>query len=203
MTLGALLVFSGIYTVFVFSPGPAVAAVMARASSVGAGRTIPFIIGIVSGDVIWFSLTALGLAALTVNFSFLFIIIKYAGVIYLFYLAYGIWTSPTKMSYQSATKGEGVKSYFGGLFLCLGNPKAIIFFVSILPNVLDMSSISLYPFLQVSCLIIIILTSCLIFYAALANHVRKFMKSPYIMRVINQCTSAVMAGAAILIAVRN
>ncbi len=203
MTWSALFIFIGVYTVFVLSPGPTVAAIMARALSVGTMRTVPFILGIVSGDIVWFSLTAFGLAALTTSFSSLFVIIKYAGVAYLLYLAYKSWTSPTQISHQPLARGEGIKLYFGGLALCLGNPKAIIFFVSILPNVLDIKALTLGSFLQMSAIIIVIVTSCLIFYAALASHARKFVQSPSAMRMVNRATGTIMAGAAALIAARS
>jgi threonine/homoserine/homoserine lactone efflux protein len=203
MTFSAFILFVTVYSVFIFSPGPAIAAVMARALSVGVLRSLPFIFGIVTGDIFWFSLVALGLAALIDNATWLFVMIKYAGVAYLLYLAYQLWTSPIKIAHQSPEKGEGIKLYFTGLSLCLGNPKAIIFFVSILPNVLELYSLSLYSYLQVAFLMAILLTSCLLFYAISADRARKLIANPKTMRLVNRGTGAIMAGAAVAIAARS
>jgi threonine/homoserine/homoserine lactone efflux protein len=203
MTLSAFLLFVSIYGVFVFSPGPAIAAVMARALSVGVMRTLPFIFGIVTGDIFWFSLVALGLVALMEGFYWLFTLIKYVGVAYLLYLAYQLWTSPTNIAQSALEKGEGFKLYFTGLSLCLGNPKAIIFFLSILPNVMDMRSINLSYFLQIAGLMVVILTGCLLFYALIAHHARKFIADPKTMQFVNRGTGTIMAGAALAIAARS
>lgn len=87
MDLSGFLIFCGVYAMATFSPGPAVAAIVARTLAVGLRRTAPFILGIVAGDLVWFALVALGLAALAQNFQPVFLAIKYAGVAYLLYLA--------------------------------------------------------------------------------------------------------------------
>ena len=79
MSLSAFLGFAGIYAAAVLMPGPGVATVVARALASGARRTLPFILGMVLGDLVWFSFAAFGLAALAQTLHGLFVALKYAG----------------------------------------------------------------------------------------------------------------------------
>ena len=53
-----------------------------------------FIAGYVVGDLIWFTLAASGMAMLAKSAHTLFLCIRYAGAVYLLYLAYRLWTAP-------------------------------------------------------------------------------------------------------------
>ena len=93
MTIYGLAVFSLVYALAVASPGPGVAAVVAR-SLVRGTRGVPaFIAGFVIGDLVWFTVAVTGLAALAQTAGAVFAAIKYAGAAYLLYLAWRMWTT--------------------------------------------------------------------------------------------------------------
>ncbi len=94
MTLSGLLVFAAAYVVAAASPGPGVAALVARVLARGAQGMPSFIAGFVVGDLIWFSIAATGLAVLAQTFAALFLTIKYAGAAYLLFFAWKLWTAP-------------------------------------------------------------------------------------------------------------
>ncbi|MEI8145176.1 MAG: LysE family translocator, partial [Alphaproteobacteria bacterium] len=183
---------------------PAVAAVIARVLSSGLGRTAPFIWGIVVGDLVWFALVALGLAAIAQNFHLLFLAIKYAGAAYLLYLAYKLWTAPaTAPSVPPQATGEGMRLFAGGLALTLGNPKVMVFFVSILPLIVDLPQMTALVAVEISILIVLVLSVAMWTYALAADRARRFVASPKAMRLVNRGTGAVMAGAAVAVATRG
>lgn len=203
MDLAGLALFAGVYLMATFSPGPAVAAVIARVLATGLARTAPFIWGVVVGDLVWFALVALGLAAIAQNFHVLFLVIKYAGAAYLFYLAYKLWTAPAGEPKAAAqASGEGFKLFLGGLALTLGNPKVMVFFISILPLVVDLANVTPLIALEVSVLIVVILSAAMWTYALAADRARRFIASPRAMKMVNRGTGAVMAGAAVAVATR-
>jgi threonine/homoserine/homoserine lactone efflux protein len=204
MTLSGILLFCGVYAMAVFSPGPAVAAVIARVLATGLRRTAPFICGIVLGDLVWFALVALGLAALAQNFQPVFLAIKYAGVAYLVWLAWKLWTAPAGGTEASAeARGEGVKLFLGGLALTMGNAKVMVFFVSILPLVVDLDRLSPALAVELGVLMMAILSFAMWTYALAAARARRFIASPRAMRMVNRGTGAVMAGAAIAVAAKG
>lgn len=204
MEVTGLLVFAGVYFLAVASPGPAVAALVARSLATGFRRSLPFAAGIVLGDLIWFSCTALGLAVLMQSFHGLFTVIKYAGCAYLLWLAYKLWTAPADAPRETRqARGEGLRLCLGGVALTLGNPKVIVFFLSILPLVIDLDAMTPLLFAEIALLITVIIGSTMLAYAFMADRARRLVASPRAMRRINRITGGVMAGAAGAIAARG
>lgn len=204
MDLAGLLVFAGVYFLAVASPGPGIAAIVARSLSTGFRRAVPFVLGIAAGDLVWLTFSVLGLSVLMQNFHGLFLVIKYAGCTYLIYLAWKLWTAPVKsLEDQPAMRGEGVRLFLGGVALTLGNPKVMVFFVSILPLIVDLQAITPLAFVEVAVLTMLIINTTLLGYAFAADRARRLVASPRTMRRINRVTGGVMAGAAAAIAARG
>lgn len=203
MTFSALLIFAGVYALAVFSPGPGVAAVVARAMATGTRRTLPFILGIVIGDLVWFGFVVGGLAAVAQNFHIVFRIIQYAGAAYLLWLASKLWTAPaTSPEAQNYVKGEGWRLLASGCSLTLGNPKTMVFFVAILPQVVSIETMSAFTIAELCVLMAIILAAIMLFYSVLADRARRFIGSPKQMQMVNRATGGVLAGVAAAIAAR-
>lgn len=204
MELTGLLVFAGVYFLAVASPGPGIAAIVARSLSTGFRRAVPFVLGIAAADLIWLAFSALGLSVLMQHFHGLFLALKYAGCAYLVYLAWKLWTAPAKsLEDQPAASGEGVRLFLGGVALTLGNPKVMVFFASILPLVVDLQALTPLAFVEVAVLTMLIINTTLLGYAYAADRARRFVASPRAMRLVNRVTGGVMAGAAAAIATRS
>jgi threonine/homoserine/homoserine lactone efflux protein len=204
MTLTGLLTFGTVYGVAVASPGPGVAAVLARVLARGLQGTPAFIAGFLVGDLVWFALAATALHALAQTFAVLFIVIRYAGAAYLLYLAWKLWTAPpAARDIAAESRAERpLRLFLGALSLTLGNPKVIFFFMALLPMVVDLGTLSLPGFLEIAAAIAVILSAVLGGYALLAGFGRRFITSPRAVRLVNRGTGAVMAGAAVTIATR-
>jgi threonine/homoserine/homoserine lactone efflux protein len=114
MTWYGLSVFSLAYVLAVAIPGPGVAAIVARSLGQGLRGAPAFIAGFLAGDLIWFTCAATGLAMLAQTAYTVFVVVKYAGVAYLLYLAYRLWTAPAQAMDAS---GEVGRRRPGQLFL--------------------------------------------------------------------------------------
>jgi len=204
MTLSGLLVFAAAYTVAVVSPGPGVAALMARILARGAQGLPSFIAGFVVGDLIWFSIAATGMAVLAQTFTAVFLAIKYAGAAYLLFLAWKLWTAPTaavELGKDVPAEG-GFRLFLAGLALTLSNPKVIVFFLALLPTVVRLDTLSLAGFAEIAALIIVILSLVYASYATAAARARRLFTSSRAVRTLNRGTGVVMAGAAVAVATR-
>ncbi len=200
----ALALFAGVYFAAVASPGPGIAAVVARVMARGLAGAPAFVLGFVVGDLIWFTIAATGLAVIARNFEMLFLAIKYVGAAYLLYLAWRIWTAPvttTEIAADPSVKGQ-VAAFFGGLMVTLGNPKVIVFFLSIMPIVVDLQAITPEIFAQMALVIACVIGPVMMGYALLAERARRLFHSARALKNINRGTAAIMAGAAALIAAR-
>ena len=96
-----------------------------------------------------------------------------------------------------------MRLFLGGIALTLGNPKVMVFFLSILPLVIDLNAMTTLAFVEVAALIAPIITGTLMAYAYAADRARRLVASPRAMRWINRTTGGVMAGAAAAIATRS
>lgn len=205
MTLAGLLVFAAAYALAVASPGPGIAAVVGQVLGRGI-RTAPAIVaGILVGDLIWFTCAALGLAALAQTNAGVFFAIKWLGVAYLLFLAWKMWTSPVG-ALQAKTDRKDISHgqlFISGLSLTLGNPKAIAFFMALLPAIVDLAQQTVAGFAEVAVLIAIILPSVLLGYALFAHVARGVFRSPRALKTLNRVSGTAIAGAAAVIAVRN
>ena len=204
MTLSGLLIFAAAYVMATASPGPGVAAVLARVLARGTPGMPGFIAGFVLGDLTWFSIAATGLAVLAQTFAALFLAIKYAGAAYLLFLAWKLWTSPAnavELGQDAPTEG-GDRLFVAGLALTLSNPKVIVFFLALLPTVVHLDTLSLAGFVEIAALIVVILSAVLACYVTAAARARRLFTSPRAVRRLNRGTGIVMAGAAVTVATR-
>lgn len=204
MSLYGLWIFSAVYFLAVASPGPGVAAIVARALARGTQGAPAFIAGFLAGDLVWFTFAATGLAALAQTAYGVFVAVKYAGAAYLLYLAYRLWTSPPKIVEES-TLEQGNKAsqlFLGGLALTLANPKTMIFFLALLPTVVKLETLNIVGFLEIVATICMVLPLVLGVYVVAATRARRLFKSTRAIRNLNRSTGVAMAGAAVAVATR-
>jgi threonine/homoserine/homoserine lactone efflux protein len=204
MTIHGLLLFGLVYLIAAASPGPGIAAIIARVLSNGMSGIAGFIAGFVIGDLIWFSLAATGMAALAQSAHTLFVAVKFAGAGYLLYLAYRLWTTPVRPVEESRVQSDqkAWRVFVGGITLTLGNPKVMVFFMALLPTVIDLDHLTLTSFLKVAFAICVILSSVLSLYALAASRARRFFQAERPARWLNRVSGTVMAGAAVAVASR-
>ena len=204
MTFASVLAFCAVYIAAVASPGPGVAAVVARVLGFGYLRLWAFIAGFVAGDLIWFCIAAAGLALAAEHFAAAFLAVKYAGAAYLLYIAYKIWTAPAAANALAAPQQDesALRLFLASLSLTLGNPKVIVFFLALLPSVIDLAALTLAGFAQLAALCAIILPSVLLAYALAAGQARALFTSERAQRALNRVAGAIMAGVAVAVAAR-
>ena len=186
-------------------PGPGVAAVVARALGTGFRRSLALTSGIVAGDLFYLTLATLGLAAVARAMPEAFLAIRIGGALYLLWLAWQFWHSgiSSRQITGSAGRREGLASFMAGLAVTVGNPKTIVFYLALLPTVIDMAGVRLHEWLVLSVLTIGILYAVLLPYAALAARARSFFKDPGAMRILNRFAALAMAAAAVFVLSRG
>jgi threonine/homoserine/homoserine lactone efflux protein len=196
----AFLIYCGIYAVAIAVPGPGVIAIVARALGSGFRATIPAAAGTVLGDWVYLTLSAFGLAMLAQAMGGFFLIVKLMGAAYLLWLAWRYWTQPVETMDDIVPETAG-RSFVSQFLVTLGNPKAMAFFVALLPTVIDVKSIGAAGFLQLTAATAVLIPAIMLSYAALAARVRGLLASKKARRRINKGAAVVMVGAAAGVAV--
>lgn len=205
MDLASLVVFAGILIVAAGTPGPNVGALVARVISRGHKGVFPFMFGLWVGDAVWLSLAVWGLSALAQSFHMVFLALKYAGVAYLIYLAWKMWFAPVETTVDENAiprDGEARKLFLSALAVTLGNPKIMVFYVAILPTVIDITHVSPVGWGELLAVMFAVLATVDTGWVVLAAQARRLLRSPRSMRIANRTSAGMMAGAAVAIAAR-
>jgi threonine/homoserine/homoserine lactone efflux protein len=205
MSWYGLLTFCVVYFLAVATPGPGVAAVLAQGLARGSAGAPAFIAGFLAGDLIWFLAAAVGLAALAQTAHTAFVIVRYAGALYLLYLAYKLWSAPVRpvAEAHAPTPERPPRALFlGALTLTLSNPKPMLFFLALLPTVVPLESLNAVGHLEIAAAIAVILPATLGGYVLIAARARAWLRSPRALKIVNRGSGMLMAAAAVAVATR-
>lgn len=189
--------------VVVLSPGPAAIAVTAESVSNGYKRSLLVISGVAIANVVYFVLSATGIAALIIASHTLFSVIKWIGVGYLLYLGFGAIFSDSGLLSINPSKSNGggrSKVFLKGFILEISNPKALLYFSALLPQFIDISR-PIVPQLTILCLITFLLDFfCYSLYGYLGAKSVSVGIKPFVMKLINRTAGGMLIFAGLKMA---
>lgn len=124
----------------IIKPGPDLLCTVSTALSHGRARAICLMGGLVLGCWLWVVLLALGVAAFLQTHSLVMSIIRYGGMAYIGFLAYGSlaealrgFRAPDGIAFASPHE-RGLRLVGRGVLMAMGNPLTIMFFLAFLPH---------------------------------------------------------------------
>lgn len=194
------VLYCTLYAICIAVPGPGVVAMVARSLGSGFRSAIPAAIGTLVGDLVWMTLSAFGLAGLAAAMGAWFLVIKYAGALYLIYMGYKYWRAEVG-DLPDMLPASTRQSFFSQLSVTLGNPKAMAFFLAILPTVVDLKHLNAFGYGQLVLATAVLIPAIMLSYAAAAAEVREFLTSKKARKGINRTAAVVMFGAGAGVAV--
>ncbi|MDQ0325240.1 threonine/homoserine/homoserine lactone efflux protein [Rhodopseudomonas julia] len=200
-----LTLFAGALFINAGTPGPSVTALVSRVLTRGWRDVLPFAAAMWIGEVLWLAAAVFGLATLAQSFFWAFAVVKFAGAAYLIYLAFKMWNAPARVETEDGTpspRGSALKIFLAGFAVTMGNPKIMVFYLALLPNLLDLESLSLAGWGELSLTLLLVLAAIDLSYIALAGQVRRFLQKPAARRVVNRISALFLGGAAAAIATR-
>ncbi len=127
-------------------PSTSVALVVTRSVTHGIANGVAVSAGIVTGDLVFILLIIAGLSVVAESMSWLFIVIKYIGASYLIWLGFALIFDTRKNPFEvnkNTGKANLLSSFLAGLFLTLGDIKAIFLYVSLLPAFVDLATLTI------------------------------------------------------------
>jgi threonine/homoserine/homoserine lactone efflux protein len=203
MELSALLLFAAALFVNAGSPGPSIAALVARVISRGLGSVLPFLAAMWIGEALWLMAALLGLGVLAEMFHSAFLVIKYAGVAYLIWLAVKMWRAPVTVEEGTLPdEGDGFRMFLTGMALTIGNPKIMVFYIALLPSLIDLQHVTLLGGVELIATALAVMMTVDLAWAVAASWARGWLRSPRAMRLANRASATAMTGAAVAIATR-
>lgn len=203
MTLSGLSVFALALIVAAGSPGPSIAALVARVLTNGVRDVLPFLAAMWIGEALWLTCAVTGLAVLAHTFALAFMAVKFAGVAYLLYLAWKMWHAPADVRESALPRGQSPwRMFVAGLMVTLGNPKIMVFYLALLPTIVDLSRVSTVAWLELTATMLIVLMMVDFGWAMVAARARKLLTNRRSVKIANRTSATMMAGAAAAIATR-
>lgn len=204
MTIASLFTYAAALFVAALIPGPGITALVARALGQGFRTSYPMAFGLVLGDLFYLTAVILGLAWIAQSFGLVFMAIKYLGAAYLAYLAWKLWNAGMKISVSEERRPlDALKCFLSGVTLTLGNPKAMLFYIGIVPVLLDLSKIGFKEYVILAGTTCVVLIMVTIPYMMLAGKARDWLAKPEKMRLLNRTAAVFIGGAAAMIVARG
>lgn len=196
----------GIMVVLAAMPSTSVALVVTRSASSGIADGMAVAAGIVLGDLAFIILAILGLSVVAETMGSLFMVIKYLGALYLFWIGFSLLTgkrTTTIAVNKSGVKGSLVTSFLAGFFLTLGDIKAILFYVSLFPMFINMSAIHVVDILVIVCITVVAVGGVKVLYALLASRIASLARGLKYENAARKSAGGIMIGAGSYLIVKS
>lgn len=203
MEITVLAIFAVALFINSSSPGPSVAALVARVLTSGWRSVMPLLAAMWLGEALWLTAAVFGLSVMAQTFYWAFVILKYLGVAYLLYLAYRMWTAPSDVRDDALSAGDSSwRLFLTGMAITLGNPKIMVFYLALLPSIVDLARISLVGWVELTVTMVAVIVAVDLSWVMIAAQARRWLKSPRAVRIANRTSATAMGGAALVIATR-
>ena len=177
------------------TPGTPRIVIISYAMNYGTKNCIWIALGDITANLIQATLVIFFIGSFIANNSEVLNILKWFGIVYLFYLSYEIYKSSPKNFNKTSIKSKKLLSFFKDGFIVAGtSPKAWIFFPLIFPQFINFNEnyISQFVILIITYMVLDFLS--LIGYAMLAKKLLSWIKAnPRVINTISACVLILIA----------
>lgn len=203
INLALLAVFIPTFFVVSITPGMCMTLSLSMGMSIGLRKTLYMMYGELVGVGLVATASVIGVATIMLKYPSIFLVLKYGGGAYLFYLGIQMWLSRGKMAlnlddcqYNISKKNLMMQ----GFITAIANPKGWAFFIALLPPFID-DSLPMGSQLTVLIFMILLLEfTCLIIYASGGKTLRKLLQNSSNVRLINKIAGTLMMGIGVWLA---
>ncbi|WP_101067168.1 LysE family translocator [Roseovarius salinarum] len=201
ISAGDAALYAGALLVLFLTPGPVWVAMLARSLSGGFHAAWPLALGVVVGDVLWPFLAILGVSWIVSVFSgFMTALRVVASLVFLGMGAMLIRHADATITADSRLTRPGMwAGFMAGLAAILGNPKAILFYMGVLPGFFDLGAITPADIAVIVALSFAIPLVGNLGLALFVDRIRGLMTSPAALRRTNVISGALLIAVALII----
>ena len=186
-TFSDFFLYAGALFILFITPGPVWVAVLARALSGGFHSAWPLALGVAVGDVLWPLIAIVGVTWLVSEFSGFMLVLKWvAAAMFLMMGIMVLRNAGKEISTDSRLTRPGMWAGFAaGVAVILANPKAVLFYMGVLPGFFDLTKISIPDIAIILVLSIAVPLLGNLMLALLVDRMRRLLTSPKSLRNIN------------------
>ena len=201
IALPDLLLYCGALVILFLTPGPVWLAIMARALSGGFGAAWPLALGVAIGDMLWPLVAVLGISWILSVFDMFMLGMRWiACAVFLIMGVLLIRHADAKIDRDNRLTRPGAWAGFGaGLLAILGNPKAVLFYIGVLPGFFDLRHVAALDVGAIIAASVAIPLFGNLAIAALVGKLRGLMTDPATLKRINIVAGALLICVGLLI----
>jgi threonine/homoserine/homoserine lactone efflux protein len=203
MTLSVheLLIYAGAVFILVLPPGPVWMALTARTLSGGFRAAWPLALGVVVGDAAWPVLAYLGVTWVVSASAMIAVALKFVAAA--MFVTLGVLTirnagraieADTRLTRPGAWAG-----FAAGVVVILSNPKAVLFYIGLLPGFFDLTRINGYDLAVIVAISQLVPLLGNLAIAGFVHRVRGLLSSPSALRRTNLAAGALLISVGLII----
>ena len=187
------LYIAGLFLLFL-TPGPVWVAMLARGLKGGFAGAWPLALGVAFGDFTWAVAALLTLNQLASLHADLIFWLKYVAVIVFFAMGTSLLRSKIEAITlpNQLTRPGMLAGLFAGILVVLGNPKAILFYIGILPGFFAVAALQPIDIAVIGGLSALVPFLGNLALALMFDHVSKMFNSPVLRQRINRINGVVL-----------
>jgi len=194
ISLGDISLYAAALLVLFLTPGPVWLALLARTLSGGFAAALPLALGVVVGDFLWPMAAIYGLAWIVSVYADILIALRWVAAV-----LFSVMGIQLIRHADQAIQADGRLTrpgfwpgFSAGLAAILGNPKAILFYLGLLPGFFDLGAVT-----PVDITLIIMVSMAVPFignmvFAVGIDRLRLLIQSPAALRRANQVAGALL-----------
>ncbi|MDA9895027.1 LysE family translocator [Amylibacter sp.] len=187
ITLAQSFFYSIALTILWLTPGPVWVALLARSVSGGFQSSVPLVLGVALGDLLWPLVALMGVSYLIFIYSDILIIFSYLASIILILMGLFLMVrSKNLFGEESSLTKPGVWAGFtAGFSAVLANPKASLFYMTLLPNFFDINKINYVDIFLICCLSALVPMLGNLMLAGALGKIRSYFSSSSVIEKMN------------------
>ena len=205
ITTTQLALYAGALFVLFMTPGPVWVALIARALSGGFHSAWPLALGVVVGDVLWPLLAIFGVTVIASVWGDFLTVLRYVAAA--MFLVMGwllIRHADTNLGENKRLTAPGMwAGFLAGLLVILGNPKAILFYMGLLPGFFDFAALTWADITAICAISAAVPFIGNLMLAASVDRVRRWLASPKAVRNTNLTAGVLLILVAIVILIKG
>lgn len=202
LTITQMAFYAAALFVLFLTPGPVWLALAARTLAYGMTAAFPLMLGVAIGDTLWSVLAILGLAWIVDQYAWITMGLKWLAVgVFALMGVLLIRHADKSIDANSSLNRPGVWAGFvAGLAAILANPKAILFYMGMLPGFFDLAAITPVDVVVIAAISMVVPLVGNTIFAAFVDRARRFISTPGALRRTNQVAGVALICVAVAIA---
>jgi threonine/homoserine/homoserine lactone efflux protein len=210
MSITELYFYAFAMFILFLTPGPVWVVILARIFSNGWSGGLPLACGVIIADFTWSFLAVISISSISEAIPSITKTLTWVAAGFFLYLAIKLWLKPSydlnniklsKVSSKLKFNSIYLESFMTGLLVNFSNPKAILFYISIMPGFFVLNQLTNTDAVIIASISALVPFIGNIILIALVSPVRQLMQSPSAQKKLNQISSILLLIVAVMILV--